>query len=187
MVSRFLPDDPVVLDLGCGCGKLARFLHLNPKLRYIGVDIFQPGILWCRKAFAGSAGRFRFEHFDGYSATYNPDGQLRVVDYALPTADGSVDVVVCSSLFTHLLEPDAVHYLAEIARVLKPGGQAFISVHNQPPAGEVWAGDEERIEVDEGYFLGLAKAAGLTGEERIGEVYGQVVHRLRNSVASRER
>src|SRR5688572_25449843 len=27
LVSRDLPPDPVVLDLGCGCGKLARFLH----------------------------------------------------------------------------------------------------------------------------------------------------------------
>jgi len=187
MVSRFLPEDPVVLDLGCGCGKLARFLHLNPRLSYVGVDIFLPGVLWCRKAFAGSAGRFRFEHFDGYSATYNPDGQLAVTDYALPCADGSIDVVVCSSLFTHLLERDAIHYLAEIARVLKPGGQAFISIHVDVPPGQVWAGDEERIDVDEAHFLTLARAAGLAAEERIGEVYGQVVHRLRNSVASRAR
>lgn len=185
MVTRFLPDDPVVLDLGCGCGKLARFLHLNPRLRYIGVDIFQPGILWCRRAFAGSADRFRFEHFDGYSATYNPDGRLKVTDYALPAADGSVDVLVASSLFTHLLETDAVHYLAEIARVLKPGGQALISIHDQVAPGQTWSGDEERIDLDEAYFLALCAAAGLAPEDRIGEVYGQVVHRLRNSVASR--
>jgi SAM-dependent methyltransferase len=185
MASRFLSPDPVVLDLGCGCGKLARFLHLNPRLRYLGVDIFLPGVLWCRKAFADASDRFRFEHFDGYSATYNPQGRIAVADYALPTTDGSVDMVVCSSLFTHLLEADAVHYLGEIARVLKPGGQALISIHVNVAEGQVWAGDEERIDVDEAHFLGLARSAGLAAEERIGEVYGQVVHRLRNRVASR--
>jgi SAM-dependent methyltransferase len=181
LINRFLPDDPVVLDLGSGCGKVARFLHLNPRLSYIGVDIFLPGVLWCRKAFAGSASRFRFEHFDGLSEIYNPDGKIAVVDYALPAADGSVDLVVCSSLFTHLLERDAVHYLGQIARVLKPDGQALISVHVDVPPGQVWAGAENRIDVDEAYFLGLCAAAGVAGEERIGEVYGQVVHRLRKA------
>lgn len=185
MVTRFLPDDPVVLDLGSGCGKLARFLHLNPRLSYIGVDIFLPGVLWCRRAFAGAGAgageRFRFEHFDGHSEIYNPEGTIAVTDYALPAADGSVDMVVCSSLFTHLLERDAVHYLGQIARVLRPGGQALISVHVDVPPGETWVGAENRIDLDEGYFLGLCAAAGLRGEERIGVVYGQVVHRLRRA------
>lgn len=179
MVGRFLPEDPVVLDLGSGCGKLARFLHLNPRLTYVGVDIFLPGVLWCRRAFAPAGDRFRFEHFDGYSATYNPEGSVAVVDYALPVADRSVDMTVCSSLFTHLLEADAAHYLGEIARALKPGGQALISLHVDVPPGEFWAGNEDRIDVDEPYFLRLCEAAGLTPEERIGVVYGQVVHRLR--------
>lgn len=66
-------------------------------------------------------------------------------------------------------------------------------MHVDVPPGQVWAGVENRIDLDETYFLGRCAAAGLTGEERIGEVYGQVVHRprkawrvaLRNSVASR--
>jgi SAM-dependent methyltransferase len=56
MVSHFLPESPVVLDLGCGCGKLARFLYLHPTLRYIGVDLFLPAIAWCRRAFEPLAG-----------------------------------------------------------------------------------------------------------------------------------
>jgi SAM-dependent methyltransferase len=69
VVSHFLPENPILLDIGCGCGKLARFLYLNPKLRYIGVDLFLPAIDWCRREFGALAGdRFRFEHFDGVSA-----------------------------------------------------------------------------------------------------------------------
>ena len=179
IVSRFLPPSPVVLDLGCGCGKLARFLHLNPTLTYVGVDIFLPSILWCQRAFAGSADRFRFEFIDGYSATYNPDGVTLTRDIVLPLDTGSMDAVVCGSLFTHLLEPDAHHYLGEISRVLRLGGCAFVSLHVEVLAGEQFSGSEERIDVDERYFLELARANGLSLERRIGVVYGQVVLLLR--------
>lgn len=181
MTSRFLPADPAVLDIGCGCGKLARFLRLNPTLRYVGVDLFKPSIEWCRRAFAFEGDRFRFEHFDGYSALYNPGGVVQARDYRLPVDTASIDMVVCGSLFTHLLEPDAVHYLAEISRALKPGGQALISIHVEPPPGERFAGDEVRIDIDETYFLQLCADAGLSSAERIGVVYGQVVHRLQRA------
>lgn len=179
LVSRFLPTAPLVLDLGCGCGKLARFLHLNPSLRYVGIDLFLPSILWCRRAFAEAGDRFRFEHFDGYSAEYNPEGRVQVADYRLPLADDTVDMAVCGSLFTHLLEPDAVHYLAEIQRVLRPSGQALISIHTEPPPGAPFSGHEGRIDVDEDYFLQLCRQAGLELTERIGLVYGQLVLRFR--------
>src|SRR5437773_379720 len=32
LVSHFLQENPLVLDIGCGCGKLARFLYMNPGL-----------------------------------------------------------------------------------------------------------------------------------------------------------
>lgn len=85
VVSHFLPENPILLDIGCGCGKLARFLYLNLKVRYIGVDLFLPAIDWCRREFGALAGdRFRFEHFDGISAIYNPSGSIRPRDYRLP-------------------------------------------------------------------------------------------------------
>jgi SAM-dependent methyltransferase len=179
MVTHFLQDDPFVLDVGCGCGKLARFLYLNPRLKYLGVDLFLPGIEWCNKAFTPLAGdRFRFEHFDGHSAVYNPQGTLKPSEYRLPCEDHSVDTVVCASLFTHLLEPDFVHYLGEIARVLKPSGKAIISLHTVPPQGIVFAGDEVRIDIEPSYFLELAGREGLRQFERVGPVYGQDVHVL---------
>jgi SAM-dependent methyltransferase len=178
LASRYLPAEPTVLDLGCGCGKMARFLHLNPRLRYVGVDVFLPHILWSRKAFAAAGDRFRFEHFDGYSKEYNPTGRIAAADYVLPVDDASVDMVICASLFTHLLEPDARHYLAELRRVLRPGGRAMVSLHVDVPEGQVYVGDESRIDVDEAYFLGLAEAAGLTRLERVGVIYGQVLYAL---------
>ena len=77
LVSHFLPPEPLILDIGCGCGKLARFFYINPHIRYIGVDLFRPGIDWCRNAFRELGGaRFRFVHFDGVSPLYNPSGTI---------------------------------------------------------------------------------------------------------------
>ena len=177
MVSHFLPDRPLVLDIGCGCGKLARFLSLNPGLRYVGVDVFRPAIDWCRKTFSALPGdRFRFEHFDGYSAVYNPGGKVSPTEYVLPCAAGSVDVTVCASLFTHLLLPDCMHYLAELSRVLKPHGRAIVSLHTQPAQGARFSGDETRIDIAPAYFSELAAEAGLAAKEEIGLIYGQDVY-----------
>ncbi len=176
MVMHFLPENPVVLDIGCSCGKLARFLYMNPALRYVGTDIFLPAIEWCRKAFAPLAGdRFRFEHFDAYSAVYNPQGQIQARDYRFPHQDGAFNAVVCASLFTHLLEPDCVHYLSEISRLLASGGRAIISIHIKPAEGTRFSGDEARIDIDQDYFVELASQAGLQLLQVVGNVYGQQV------------
>ncbi len=185
IASRFSPPDPTVLDIGCGCGKIARFLYLNPQLRYIGVDLFLPAIIWCRRAFEEHAGaRFRFEHFDGISAVYNPQGKVRPSEYRLPVDDATIDMTICASLFTHLLERDCVHYLEEIQRVLKIGGKTLISIHNEPPAGQRFAGDETRVDIQESFFLTLADKAGLSLSTKIGNIYGQqlfLLERLRTA------
>jgi SAM-dependent methyltransferase len=55
---------------------------------------------------------------------------------ALPLADATVDAVVCLEVIEHV--PDPGRALQEIARVLRPGGAAWISmpflypVHNEP-------------------------------------------------------
>jgi len=185
MVSRYLPANPTVLDLGCGCGKLARFFYLNPGLRYVGIDLFKPAIAWCQRAFALAGDRFRFEHFNGISEVYNPGGDIAARDYVFPLETDSVDMTVCASLYTHLLEPDARHYLAEICRITRPGGAAIISIHVKPALGKSFSGDEARIDIAEGYFVKLAEAAGLSVEARIGVIYGQTAFLLRKGGVSR--
>lgn len=183
---RFLPRDPAVLDIGCGCGKIARHLYMVPGAQYIGVDLFLPAILWCRTAFKELAGsRFLFEHFDGVSEVYNPSGTIKPSEYRLPVKDQSIDMTVCASLFTHLREPDLLHYLSEIHRVLKDDGRALVSIHDEPPAGSRFAGDEARIDIDQEYFLELAASRGLMCSRFIGNVYGQKVFLLESSRSRR--
>lgn len=45
----------------------------------------------------------------------------------LPLEDGTVDVVILWSVFTHMFEHDIAHYLREFRRVLRPNGRIFFS------------------------------------------------------------
>jgi len=174
VISKDLPPDGTILDLGCGCGRTARFLLNLRSLNYVGIDIFRASIDWCNTTFPPMTGdRFKFFHFDGHSDTYNPSGRIKSVEYTFPIASETIDYAFAASLFTHLLEPDAKHYLAELSRVLKRGGKALLSTHVAPPEGYEYFGSEDRIEVSENYFVRLASAAGLQVHEVVGEVCGQ--------------
>jgi SAM-dependent methyltransferase len=174
---HFMPSQsPVVLDIGCSVAKVARLLLFNPRLHYIGIDVFRPAIEWCQREFAHIE-RATFEHLDVHSSLYNPTGSLDAGSARLPAADQSVDMVIAASLFTHLLEPAFRHYLAEIRRCLQPGGVALISIHTSKETSTI-VGDETRIDISVPYFEGLAAASGLSVKESVGLVYGQSVYVL---------
>jgi len=78
-----------------------------------------------------------------------------------------------ASVFTHLLEPHARHYLRETGRVLVAGGRALLSIHDEPPAGQRFAGTEDRIDIEDAYFIELAAESGLRLTEHLGDVCGQ--------------
>lgn len=174
IVSLYAPRDAALLDIGCGCGRTARFLLARPDVRYIGFDVARTAIEWCRLELAPlSAGRFEFHHLDVYSAHYNARGALRGNEVRFPARDATIDVAFAASLFTHLLEPDARHYLAESARTLKPGGSLVASIHDEVPAGQSFAGNEARVDMTAAYFTAMAVEAGLAPRESLGLVCGQ--------------
>jgi SAM-dependent methyltransferase len=45
----------------------------------------------------------------------------------LPVAEGSIDRIILQSVFTHMFEPDIVHFLRQFRRVLRPDGRVFAS------------------------------------------------------------
>jgi SAM-dependent methyltransferase len=174
VVGRFVPGGGSILDIGCGCGRTARLLALRPDVTYVGFDVFRPAIEWAATFITPlTDGRFRFVHVDGHSAHYNPRGALQPRDVRFPGADRGFDVAFAASLFTHLLEPDAEHYLAESARCLRPGGVLVASIHDEPPAGVPYSGREDRIDVDRGHFVAMAARAGLDVREDLGALCGQ--------------
>jgi SAM-dependent methyltransferase len=103
-----------VLDWGCGCGRVtvhALGLHLAPRI--FGCDIDGEAIAWCQQALPGAD----FRRID-------PDPPT-------PYADGLFDLVLGYSVFTHLDQGRQKVWLAELRRVLAPGGLLLASVHGR--------------------------------------------------------
>jgi SAM-dependent methyltransferase len=116
-----------VLEIGCGIGRMARVLVpvLRPPGSYDGFDVVDSGIAWCQERYRDTPAPFRFVHADLRNSAYNPGGTLDAGSYRFPVEDGACDLVIATSLFTHLLPAAAEHYLAEVARVLAPAGRLF--------------------------------------------------------------
>ncbi len=119
-----------VLDVGCGMGRVALPLStfLNPAAggAYEGFDIVKAGVDWCRQKYRRLP-HFHFTHSDVYNLHYNPGGRFKASEYRFPHPDNSFDLVFLNSVFTHMLPADVENYLAEVARVLKPGGVSCIT------------------------------------------------------------
>lgn len=166
-----------ILDIGCGCARAARFLVPNALVQsYTGFDVLRPSINWDQQYIQPySRGRFTFVHSDIYNGYYNPTGVLRCSEYVFPVTTGSIDVAYAASLFTHLLEADCEHYLAETARALRPGGRLIASIHDQEIGESAFRGSEARIDIHPDYFTKKAGAAGLPLERNLGYVGGQRV------------
>ena len=177
LISHYTRPGCTVLDIGCGCGRTARALITNRDIsEYIGFDVIRENVDWCRTFIEPVwRGVCRFHHYDLYSGEYNPNGSLPASTFAFPCANGSVDICFACSVFTHLLEADATHYLREIARVLAPEGTVILSIHNAVSAGQHFVGNETRIDIATDYFLQLAALAGLAEVERIDDFGGQQV------------
>jgi ubiquinone/menaquinone biosynthesis C-methylase UbiE len=120
--AKLLPSHRF-LDVGCGCGKLARPLttFLNSEGGYDGIDITKEVINWCRERYQDYP-NFRFHFADLYNERYNPRGVLNATNYRFPFPNNEFDVVFAGSVFTHMVSEEIDNYIAEIARVMKLGG-----------------------------------------------------------------
>ena len=117
-------SDEFILDFGCGCGRVARQLmqQKQPPARYLGVDLHKGMIRWCRDHLTTRNPAFVFQHQNVRNPGLNPRGRRNEV--AFPAADKSVSLLIATSVFTHLVESQAVFYLREVGRVLREGGVA---------------------------------------------------------------
>jgi SAM-dependent methyltransferase len=119
-----------VLDIGCGCGRLARkLIQQNPQPReYVGIDLHRGMVNWCRENLAPHAPQFRFEHHDVLNIGLNPGaGKPTVLPLPESWTGVGFSLVEAISVFTHMVEHQAVHYLYELRRVLRPNGVAATS------------------------------------------------------------
>ena len=122
-----LYPDMTILDLGCGIGRDAfqLFDFLSDKGRYIGVDVTGDSIRWCRENITPRHHNFTFFHSNAFNELYNPHGTKPSAEISLPAEDNSVDRIVLSSVFTHVLEEEVFHYMSEFRRVLRKDGLVY--------------------------------------------------------------
>ena len=129
--SAGLKPDDRILDVGCGVGRIAIAIsdYLSDGGEYQGFDIMGDAIRWCQKNISTRHANFKFVHSDVYNGVYNPTGKIKAAEYRFPYPDDSFEVVILTSVFTHMLPAELENYLSEIARVLKPGGRALITYY----------------------------------------------------------
>jgi SAM-dependent methyltransferase len=122
------PDD-ALLDVGSGIGRKTLPLthYLGPRGRYEGIEIVGAGVDWCRRRITPRFPQFHFQQIDVYNHYYHPAGKQLASEYRFPFADATFDVAVLGSVFTHLLPADMENYLAQVSRVLKPGGRCLVT------------------------------------------------------------
>lgn len=106
LFSEHPPENPVILDAGCGQGKSFQYLHsVFSPVKILGVDADPLSL----RLSAEEAERRRL------------NVELIGSDCAsLKLPDASVDMVFCHQTFHHLVEQEQA--LSEFYRVLKPGG-----------------------------------------------------------------
>jgi SAM-dependent methyltransferase len=105
-----------LLDVGCGTGRLAA--AAADKIRaYDGFDVHSDYLNHCRRHYSGN-----YQHLDVQHDEYNPNGSIEPTVARFPYGDSSFDVVAAVALYNHFHTDWLLHYLAETARVLKPGG-----------------------------------------------------------------
>lgn len=175
LLSRYMKENARILDIGCGCGKMARNLCYHPYVNhYTGFDVIKISIDWCIESLVPrTGGRFEFHWIDVFSDAYNPAGRVRGSEVVFPASDSSIDLAFACSLFTHLLEEDCKRYLQEVRRVLASDGLFIPTIHNTPVPGTRYSGNEVRIDIDPDYLIELARNAGLSLKQRLGDLCGQ--------------
>jgi ubiquinone/menaquinone biosynthesis C-methylase UbiE len=115
-----------VLDLGSGTGTLAIWAkERNPALRIRGLDGDPAIVAQARRKAARAGADVGFD--EGMS-------------YALPYEDASFDRVLSSLFFHHLVLRDKQRTIAELARVLRPGGELHVADWGRPESALAKAG-----------------------------------------------
>jgi SAM-dependent methyltransferase len=113
----FIEKGNRILELGCATGRMTRWLaSFAGGCEIWGVDIDARAIVWCQENLTPP--------FNFCTVTTAPH---------LPFEDRYFDLIYCGSVFTHI-DDLADAWLLEIKRIMRPGGRAYVTVHDKHTA-----------------------------------------------------
>ncbi|MHA7870982.1 MAG: class I SAM-dependent methyltransferase [Hyphococcus sp.] len=133
---------PRVADWGCGLARVIR--HLPSRYRRAGFDYNANAIRW-------NAAHIRDIAF-----------QENALQPPLPAAGESFDALYALSVFTHLSEAGHRNWIAEIERVLAPGGVFIGAFHMRPLPGQLLPAEQARFDAGELVVRGAVKEGSRT-------------------------
>lgn len=113
-LGKSLDDFGEVLDWGCGCARVLRYMAARQQFRLVGVDVDGEAVAWCRQAFP----QVSFHHIG--------------VQPPMPLPAEQFDLIYGISVLTHLGEQDQFRWLTELRRVSRPGAVVLLTTHNEP-------------------------------------------------------
>jgi len=121
--------DFVYVDFGGATGRLSRHWHLQePAATTITVDVTMSDVAFVCKHGMGQA-------------------LHTSLTAGLPLPDASVSFLTALSVFTHMTEEQVDGHLREVARVLKPGGFAWITIHGDDTWQRMKANEQDLTRV----------------------------------------
>jgi SAM-dependent methyltransferase len=130
-----------VLDLGCGFGRHA-FEAYRRGAHVVAVDRSPEEVEQVTAMFRAMAAA-------GEASAELTARAVRADLLSLPFPDGAFDVVMASEVLEHI--PDDAQAMAEIARVVRPGGKVAVTVPRFWPERVCWALSREYHDVAGGH------------------------------------
>jgi len=151
VLVKWMPRDGALVEIGPGAGRWSAVLQQLSR-RVTLVDVAERPLELCRERFAAAEN----------------------VEYVLSSgcdlpgvADSSIDAVWSFDVFVHVAPLDQAGYLAEIARVLRPGGVAAIHHSDGRNLGALPSRSGWRSPMSRNLFAALAVERGLTVEAQL--------------------
>ena len=131
-----------VLDMGCGGGRHAFALYRRgAHVTALDMDATE---------LKDVAAMFEAMHLEGQAPAGATAAAVRGTAYGLPFADDTFDYVICAEVLEHL--PQDTRAMAELTRVLKPGGLIAVTVPRWGPELVCWALSSAYHEAEGGHI-----------------------------------
>jgi len=159
-----------ILDIGCGEGRHTVKACQEPGTVCIGGDFGFDNLLTTRK---------KLEFHEQLNDLACREWSLSAMDVtALPFADNSFDVVICSEVLEHI--PDDQKAISELIRILKPGKILAVSIPRAWPERICWQLSDEYHNANMGHVRIYSKKEIIGKIQRKGPKYlgGHYAHSI---------